>query len=638
MVLSQVIEPIVESDEAIRKALESAFLPALVPALAHATGDLSLLREDLRATAVGPGAEQGGLNAIQQAAARELAFDAIRRLRDGVLAPVSDDETIIRAIIDYMSGGNATEDYLPMLLEELKGAEHDEKVPHWQMPKGTQFFVAIAGAGMSGILAGIRLKQAGIPFVIIEKNADVGGTWFENTYPGARVDVTNAFYSYSFAQKNDWPKYFSPQDLLLEYFQNVAEKYGVRDAIRFSTEVLSAEFAEDRATWSLRIRGADGVEETIEAQAFICATGQLNRPNMPNIEGMETFAGPSFHSAQWDHSIDLKGRRVAVIGTGASAAQFVPLIATDAAHLDVYQRTPAWFLPVPTYHDDIPEGLRWLFTHVPHYAQWYRLWIFWNTTDGLLAMATVNDAWPQDGRAISAENDFLRAMLTGFMQAQFADRPDLIPKVLPQYPPAAKRMLLDNGAWASTLKRDDVELITDKIARITSSGVTTEGGAERPVDVIIYGTGFRASQFVAPMEVRGRGGVSLAAQWQGDARAYMGVVVPNFPNFFMMYGPNTNIVVNGSIIFFSECEMQYILGCLKLLVTGERRALDCRQDVHDAYNVRIDEANRKRAWGASSVNSWYKNEFGRVSQNWPFNLVEFWKLTREPNPDDFTYI
>jgi len=633
---SGVVEPIVAGDEAIRRALDDAFLPALLPALAHATGDLSLMREGLLPQALAPGAPQGGMTEEQQATAKDLALDALRKLRDGtIVTPSGGDEQRVLSIIKWMTGDKATEDYIPLLLEELAPSEEDPRAPQWRMQPGTAFKVAIIGAGMSGILAGIRLKQAGVPFEIIEKNADVGGTWFENTYPGARVDVGSAFYSYSFAQKIDWPKFFSPQQTLLEYFRGVVEEYGIREHIRFNTEVLSAKWNDANAQWSLRLRDATGAEETLEANALISAVGQLNRPNIPDIDGRDTFAGAAFHSARWDHGVDLKGRRVAVIGTGASAAQFIPAIAGDVSELFVYQRTPNWFVPVPTYHDDVPDGLLWLFRHVPSYAHWYRFWMFWMTTEGLLPAATVDAAWPEKERSVSMENDVLRMLLSGYIQSQFGDRPDLLEKVMPAYPPAAKRMILDNGVWAEALKRDNVQLVTEPIERITPAGVTTADGVERAADVIIYGTGFTASQFLVPMKVFGRSGTELNEQWGGDARAYMGVVVPNFPNFYMMYGPNTNIVVNGSITYFSECEMRYIMGCLRLLVQGEAKALDCRKDVHDAYNQRIDEANRLRAWGASGVNSWYKNRFGRVSQNWPFNAIEYWQQTREPDPADF---
>jgi 4-hydroxyacetophenone monooxygenase len=638
--IARAIEPITGDDETIRQALDDAFLPALLPALAQATGDFSMLREELRPLGVAPGVPQGGMTEEQQRAAREIAFDALKTLRARhVAVDLHADAGDIRRITAWMTGSPASDEYIPLLLEELAPTGQDPRAPAWGMDgRRTPFLVAIIGAGMSGILAGIRLKQAGVPFMIIEKNHDVGGTWLENTYPGARVDVSNAFYSYSFAQKNDWPAHFSPQRVLLDYFRDCAGEYGVREHIRFDTEVLSAEFSDDCCGWTLRLRTPDGGEETIEAQAVVSAVGQLNRPKMPNIAGMERFGGPTFHSARWDHSVDLKGKRVAVIGTGASAAQFIPVIADEVSELTIFQRTPPWLIPVPHYHDEVPEGLRWLFLHVPHYAHWYRFWLFWTTTDGLLPAAIVDEDWPDKGRSVSAVNDQLRALLTGYLQAEFADRPDLFEKVLPAYAPASKRMVLDNGIWAATLKRDNVHLVTDAIKEITPRGVVTADRREHAVDVIIYGTGFQASRFLTPMKVVGRQGIDLNEQWDGDARAYMGITVPNFPNFFMMYGPNTNIVVNGSIIYFSECEVRYIVECVRLLVQGGHRAMDCKREVHDAYNRRIDEGNLQRVWGVATVPSWYRNDKGRVSQNWPFNLIEYWQQTKAPNPADYVFL
>ncbi len=636
MAIARPIEPITVDDAKIRSALADAFLPALIPALAQATGDMSLLRDDLRPPGVAPGVLQGGMTEAQQAAAKELAFHAVKALRDRPAAPpahpIEDD---LRAITKWMNGSTAADEYIQLLIEELAPDGEDPRAPQWRKPADVAFHVTVIGAGMSGILAGIRLKQAGVPFTIIEKNADVGGTWFENTYPGARVDVSNAFYSYSFAQKIDWPKYFSPQGVLLDYFRACADEYGLREHIRFNTEVLSAHFDENTAAWSLTIRAANGRAETVKSNAIISAVGQLNRPKMPDIKGMESFTGPSFHSARWDHSVDLKGKRVAFIGNGASGAQSIPIVANEAAELTVFQRTPNWFFPAPTYHDDVPEGLQWLFAHVPHYAHWYRFWLFWNSTDGLLPAATVDESWPHQERSVSEANDQIRLLLEMYLRSQYADRPDLIEKVLPTYPPTAKRVVIDNGAWAETMKRDHVHLVTDPIDRITPTGVVTKSGEEHAVDVIIYATGFQASRFLTPMALTGRGGVDLNAQWDGDARAYLGITVPNFPNFFMLYGPNTNIVVNGSIIFFSECEVQYVMGCLRLLLEGGHRALDCKREVHDAYNERIDALNKLRTWGASTVSSWYKNEKGRSAQNWPGNLIEYWLQTREPNPADY---
>ncbi|MCZ7577529.1 MAG: NAD(P)/FAD-dependent oxidoreductase [Dehalococcoidia bacterium] len=471
MALTRTTEPITADDAAIRAALADAFLPALLPALAQATGDFTILRAELRPPGIAPGVPQGGMSPQQQEAAREIAFEALKQLRiEGETRTPAPLEDAIKRITAWMTGSQASDDYLPLLLEELGPEGEDPRAPQWRKDPNVPFTVAIIGAGMSGILAGIRLKQAGVPFVILEKNHDVGGTWLENTYPGARVDVSNAFYSYSFAQKTDWPKHYSTQDVLLDYFRDVAGEYGIREHVRFNTEVLEAAFDEASGSWRLQVRGANGAEETVEVQGVISAVGQLNRPKMPEIKGMETFRGPSFHSARWDHSVDLKGKRVVVIGTGASAAQFIPSIAPEVADLTVFQRTPPWLVPVPQYHDEVPGGLQWLFRHVPHYVHWYRFWLFWNTTDGMLAAATVDESWEPKTLAVSEANDQLRMLLTGYLQMQFGDRPDLLEKVLPKYPPAAKRLVLDNGIWAATLKRDNVHLVTDGIREVTATG------------------------------------------------------------------------------------------------------------------------------------------------------------------------
>jgi 4-hydroxyacetophenone monooxygenase len=621
-------------------ALADAHLPALLMALVHLTGDAGLLTPERRAV-YDPAAEPnlGGYPERVQAEIRALAKAAIEAYRAGTpIAPEPSRETI-RKMMDFVAGADIPEHYAPFLMDELGMGGPDTKTPRWDRadlktdPRTMP--VVIIGAGMSGLLMGYRLRQAGVPFTILDKNPDVGGTWLENTYPGCRVDNPNHMYSYSFEPSHDFPQHFSTQPVLLNYFQRFAERHDLRRDIRFETTVEEAVFDEAAALWRVAVRSSDGGREVIEAHAVISAVGQLNRPRYPDIEGIATFAGPAFHSARWRHDVDLSGRRVAVIGTGASAYQFVPEIAPRVGHVSVFQRTPPWASPSPTYHADVAEGKKWLLEHVPFYDKWYRFFLFWLLTDGVYEAVKGDPDWNGPTHSVGRANAQHRELLAEAMRIQAPDRPDILAKVVPDYPFGGKRPLVDNGVWINALRRDNVDLITRPIARITAGGVETTDGVEHAADVLIFGTGFQASRFLWPMRVVGRGGVDLETAWNGDARAYLGMTTPGFPNFFILYGPNTNIVINGSIIFFSECSVRYVVGCLKLLAQTGARTLEVRRDVHDAFNVEVDKANALMAWGSPHVTSWYKNATGRVSQNWPFPIVEYWNATVAPNPDDF---
>ena len=634
------IATITESDDELRAILEQAELPPLLPALAYATGDMGLLREHLKPDPLLFGAmPQGGLTEEQQAEIRELALQVLIGFRDGgcKVAPVPPEEDVQR-IMEYAVGGADMGAYIPLLEEELAHRGEDRRAPDWTNP-GVDFSVLIIGAGMSGLLAAHRLQQAGVAFTIYEKNADVGGTWYENQYPGCRVDNPNHNYSYSFAQKHDWPYHFSTQPVLHQYFRDIADVFDLRKHIQFEHEVVSATWDEDSRSWTVVVQDPNGTQQTVTANAVISAVGQLNRPSYPTtIEGFGDFEGPAFHSARWRHDVDLTGKRVAVIGTGASAMQLIPEIAPQVGELLVFQRTPAWMGPTPEYHEEVPDGLKWLYGHLPSYAEWNRFCIFWRMGDGSIANVTVDPEWDGNGESVSPINEFMRQMLVENFKVEFGDRPDLLERVIPHYPPGAKRMIRDNSIWAKTLKRDNVKLLDGGgIQRITPKGIVDADGTEQVVDVIIYGTGFTASKFLTPMKVTGRNGVDLHEHWAGDARAYLGVTIPGFPNLFCLYGPNTNIVVNGSIVYFSECGVRLILNLLGMTLQGGHKAIDVRKDVHDAFNEQVDAENGRMAWGVSDVNSWYKNEHGHVAQNWPFTLLEYWQRTANPSADDYDF-
>lgn len=634
------VAPIIETDEQIAEALLEAELAPLLPALAYLTGDASLLRSHLRPDPLMLNMPFSGYSDEAQREIRSLALHALVRYRDGgcVPAPAPGDEALLQ-MMEHTVGVDGMAPYLPLLEEELAYKGEDRRAPQWradELAPGTELRAIIIGAGMSGILAAHRLQQAGVPFTILDKNIDVGGTWFEAAYPGCRVDNPNHNYSYSFAQRHDWPFHYSSQDVLRRYFADCADAFDVRRQVQLGCSVQRCVWSDADHTWTVTYADADGAVQTITSSIVISAVGQLNRPKFPTeIDGFGSFAGDTMHSAQWDPNLSLVGMRVVCIGTGASALQFLPHVAEVAADLVITQRTAPWLAPTPDYHETVADGQRWLYGHVPSYSEFNRFAIFWRMGDGALESVRVDPAWESDGGSVNMMSEFGRQMLVEYFKGEFGDRPDLLEKVVPHYPVGAKRMVRDNGVWARTLKRPNVHLVTDGIARITPIGVEMIDGTVHEADVLLYGTGYEASKFLTPMQVIGRGGVDLHDQWDGDARAYLGVAIPGFPNFFCLYGPNTNIVINGSIIYFSECGVRYILNLIELLLSNEARSLEVRRDVHDEFNERCDAENRGMAWGWSSVNSWYKNDLGRVSQNWPFTLLEYWKRTKQADPADF---
>ena len=629
-------------DARLRDILKDAHLPSMLGTLAYATGDLSLLKEEFRPSYIETAAgfpSQGGLSASAQEDARGMAFDVIQRLRkgeyDGKPAP---SEAEVRQIMEYMVGP-FSDDYFTLLLHEL-GLPEGAETPGWnkaELAPDTDFTVAIIGAGLAGVGAAYRLKQAGVPFVMIERHHEVGGVWSENHYPGCHLDTSNFGYSYTFNQTTSWKEEYSSRAAVLEYLQGSAEKFGLQEHIRFSTEVVAGEYDEADHSWNLTLKTADGSTETLRVQALISAVGQLNRPNYPAIENIEAFEGPSWHTARWNHEVDLKGKRVAVIGTGASAFQAIQKIAEVASEVTVFQRTPPWISHTPGYNSNLKEGSRWLFEHVPNYHRWARVFRIW-TGMCRRAYTVVDPAW-NSPHSVSEGNEGLRQVMLANLQKQLADRPDLLAKMTPDYPPYAKRVLRDDGNWFATIKKPHVKLVSEKIVKASAGGVETADGEQHEFDVIVYGTGFRAADFLSTLPLTGRGGVKLQEQWHGDdARAYYGIAVPNFPNLFCLYGPNTNVNGNSSVVLLSESGSMYIVECIRLLLAAKHKAMEVREDVMARFNERIDAASGTVVYGASTVNSWYKNSAGRLTQNWPLRTVDYWRDTRKVNKDDYRFL
>ena len=622
----------------VTAAFAAAEVHPLLCAVAQVTGDLSLLREEFEPDQTQLLTPGRGLGPEQEAEARRLAAAALEAHVEAGRPGHELSREELRRLYGFLIGGHSTDHWEHFLTEELALEGSDPRTPTWHMSRldglspsaSSSFRCAVIGAGASGLAAAHRLRQAGVEVVVFEKNADVGGTWLENVYPGCRVDVPNQLYSFSFLQTNDWASRFSAQPDLLAYLQRVVKDLDLGECIRFSSEVTEARFDEESGRWTLSVQAGDGTSTAASFDGVVSAVGQLNRPSFPAVPGRARFTGRSFHSAAWDDRVELSGQRVAVIGTGASAAQFVPCIVDDVAHLDLYQRTPPWLLPTENYGDPFPPEFHDLLALLPSYGRWDRLWQFWLMHEGLLVAAHVDPDWDRHTEAVSEANDFIRAMLLDVLRAQVADDA-LYEKMVPHFPPFAKRALRDDGRWAAACGREHVDLITTPIEEITPSGVRTSDGVEHPADVLIYGTGFTASDFVAPMRVVGTGGRELNEEWGGDAKAYLGITVPGFPNFFMLYGPNTNLVINGSILIMVECQVHYVTEAIGRLLGAGRRTMSCRRDVHEAYAVEMEEGNAKMVWGVADVPTWYRNKHGRVTQNWPFDLHQYWDRTREPD-------
>jgi 4-hydroxyacetophenone monooxygenase len=631
---------ITADDASIARALEDVSIPTLLLSMVHMSGDTRILDGPLRPIAIILNEVQGVMSEQDKAAVREKALEVIREFRDGgcQLPPPPDEETLHR-MMEFLVAGEVPKAYVPMMLEEMELDGRDPRALEWSPETSdaqrADFPVLVIGCGMAGLLTAIRLEEAGIPYTVFEKNPGVGGTWYENSYPGCRVDVGNHFYCYSFEPNPGWTEFFAQQKELQAYFEGCLEKYGVRAQIRFETEVVAAEYDESEKRWSIRVRNPDGSEEVHHARAVISAVGQLNRPKLPDIPGIDSFQGPSFHSSRWNHDVDLSGKRVAVVGSGASAFQIVPTIAPQAERVSVFQRSAPWMFPNPNYHAKVGEGKKWALEHLPYYARWYRFLLFWPGCDiGHEAMRR-DPEWPQDVSTCSM-NEAARITFSRYITEQVEDDRELLAKVIPDYVCLGKRTLQDNGSWLAALKRDDVDLVADAVAEVREHSLVTEAGEEIEVDVIVWATGFHANRFLWPMDIIGRDGVKLREHWGDVPEAYLGITIPHFPNLFVVYGPGTNLAHGGSLIFHAECQVKYILHCLKGLIEGGHDTLECRQDVHDDYNRRHQQAMQGMVWTHPSIgNSWYTNDEGRVTVLSPWKLVDYWAWTRQPDFADF---
>lgn len=621
--------------DALKSALREGDIRVLLMVLVHLTGDRSWLappyrpKRDVRIVP-DPSA---GLAASTQDEVRQAVLERLLSTD----APAIDDpgDELMAEMMSACLGEDVPPDYARLTREEMGFVSRDvawaDGVP--RVP-GRAPNVLIVGAGVSGIALAVRLGRLGIPYEIVEKNDDIGGTWHENRYPGCGVDTPNHSYSFSFGQRYAWSRYFSPRDEIQDYLLRVVDEFGLRDHIRFNTRLVGAEWDDDRKVWVARLTH-DGSADRVEASVLVTAIGHFGKPVIPAVEGRDVFKGRQVHSGEWPDDLDLTGTRLAVIGTGASSMQIVPTIADLAEKVTIYQRSPQWVRPIVGYADPINPATQTLLREVPFYAGWFRFTMFWRYGDGLLPFLRKDPTWPHSERSINKGNDRHREELTNHIRAELRDRPDLIEKCTPSYPPYGKRILLDNG-WYRTLLKPNVELISGSVVRLHEAEVETDDGERRPANVIIWATGFDLSQLAAGLNIVGRSGLTLARTWEvSGPAAYLGMMVPEFPNLFSMLGPNSGLGHGGSTIFQAECQARYITSCLTAMVEGDLSAMTVRESAFNDYIGRVDREHDKMIWTHPGMTTYYRSIKGRVTTVTPWRLLDNWAMTQNVNLHDF---
>jgi 4-hydroxyacetophenone monooxygenase len=616
----------------LSSAIAEGDIRVLLMVLVHMTGDERWLeppyrpKRDVRLI---PDPHAGLPEEIQD----EIRAAVLKLYENGEPKPAIIDpgDDLMLRMMRATLGENVAPEYAPLMREEMAFVPRDAR---WRKRPSeerlAQQHVLIVGAGVCAIALGTALGRLGISFTIVEKNDELGGTWYVNRYPGCGVDTPNHSYSFSFGKRHPWTRYFAQRQELLDYLRQVADDHGIRDHLRLNTELMSSRWDDDKKRWISTLKTKSG-EETFESSVLVSAIGQLNDPAPAHFEGEKDFQGLKLHSALWSEDINLDGKRVAVIGTGATAMQLVPSIADRVASVTVYQRTAQWSRPVAGYSDPISDGARWLLAHLPFYAQWYRFNMFWRYGDGLLPFLRKDPAWPHPERAVNKGNDRHREELANFIHSELKDRPDLIAKCVPTYPPYGKRILLDNN-WFKTLTKPNVELVTEAIDHFARDGIVTADGKLRPADIIVISTGFKVTEMAARLNITGRGGRTLREAWANDnPTAHLGLTVPDFPNLFVMLGPNAGPAHGGSVIFQSECQSRYISACLVEMIENGIAAIDVRKNVHDDYVRKVDAEHEAMIWTHPGMTTYYRNKSGRVFSAMPWRFVDYWAMTHDPD-------
>lgn len=570
---------------------------------------------------------------------RRDALEIFRAIEAGTLRPRRPDADEVPTVVELLTGVRPDEETHAFWREELPLGDRTRRADPIDARSLSDTFpdlhVVIIGAGMGGISSAVMLRAAGIPFTILEKNSGVGGTWYSNTYPGLRVDLPSRAYSFTFEPDYLWRHYFAPQAELLEYLEHTVAHHDLGDRIVFDTEVTALTWIEEEGRWSIATRASDGTVDVVRANFVFSAVGLFGRPRHADIDGLADFRGAAMHTSEWDHAVPITGRRVGVVGTGSSGVQVVRALADEASHLTIFQRTPSWIGNLPGYTDAIPDAELWMIANFPMFVNCVRIMQIYSIGDseGREGIHDVDPDWP-DPESASRANAEIRAELLAYIGAQLAGRPDLIEKCTPRYPPLTRRLPMDNG-WYASLLRDHVDLETRPIERVVPEGVELTSGDVVELDVLVLATGYRANDFLWPMEITGVGGVRLSDVWSKDgARAHLGIMITGFPNLFCLYGPNTN-PISGGPCMWGELQARFGVEAIGALARAGRRSLDVRAEVFEEYNRTLDEHLENKIWFDPRQTSYFVNDHGRVAVNSPWRTRQYWQWTRRPDLADY---
>ena len=607
----------------IERAVAACDLAALRAALIHATG-----RDDL--VALGPVAT---LDPEDLARLRTLCADILdSSLSELELRDIGDDG--VRAIMQMVTG-SPCDDADFVIRREFLGFDDWPYFHRWTpgaraVPEG--FRVAVIGSGFNGIGLGVQLGRLGIDFDVYERRAEPGGTWTINRYPDIRVDTLSSTYEFSFEKKYPWTEYFARGPEVRSYLDHISRKYGVKEHTHFEHDLVEAVFDEDRDVWRLTFARPDGSTVHSEANVVVSAAGLFANPKVPDLPGAERFEGMIVHPTAWPEGLSLAGKRVGVIGNGSTGVQLLAPVAEEAEHVTVFQRTPQWISPRDRYGMPIEPEVRWIIDTVPGYWNWCRFTSIMNLFTFHQDFLLTDPEWEATGGRITEKSELTRAMLIGYIQSQIGDRPDLLEKLVPDYAPMVRRPVVDNG-WYRAVARPNVELVTEAISSMDEHGVVTADGDAHPLDVLVCATGFDVVRYLAPTEYVGTGGRRLHDRWAEESpRAYAGLMVPEFPNFFMLYGPNSQPVSGGvSLPAWYQMWSAFIARCITTMIDEGCSRVEVTEEAFRDYNERLDaEAAKLTMLTDSSSTDNYYVQGGRLQTSAPWETAEYVSYTNEP--------